>query len=93
MVWPFDRGMSRSGSAPRLHTGGADGGDGDQQLRQTLLASAATSFVNDLPDTAEMRYVRRRIQANPLWTVDRGTGFYAEQRQDRKRPSLLAAGR
>ena len=89
MVWPFDRGMSRSGSAPRLHT--AD--DGDQQLRQTLLASAATSFVNDLPDTAEMRYVRRRIQANPLWTVDRGTGFYAEQRQDRKRPSLLAAGR
>jgi hypothetical protein len=37
--------------------------------------------------------VRRRIQQNPMWTVDRGTGYYSMEREAKKKASLLSSGK
>lgn len=41
----------------------------------------------------EQRYVIRRIKDNPMWTLDRGTGFYQQERLNKKKASLLGSGR
>ena len=41
----------------------------------------------------EQRYVTRRIRDNPMWTLDRGTGFYQQERLSKKKASLLGSGR
>jgi len=41
----------------------------------------------------EHRYIQRRIRDNPMWTLDRGTGFYVQERISKKKASLLGSGK
>eukprot|EP00775_Hariotina_reticulata_P012503 gene12503-12638_t len=59
--------------------------DGQQQSQH--------SEVSECFHSEEQRYVQRRIRDNPMWTVDRGTGFYAEERVHKKKASLLGTGK
>jgi hypothetical protein len=51
------------------------------------------SEVSEAIHSEEQRYVQRRIRDNPMWTLDRGTGFYAEERVHKKKASLLGTGK
>lgn len=56
----------------------------------------SNSLVSDPSGTTahdEQLYVRRRIQQNPMWTVDRGTGYYSMEREAKKKASLLSSGK
>lgn len=41
----------------------------------------------------EQYYVQRRISQNPMWTLDRGTGWYVQERIAKKKASLLGTER
>lgn len=43
------------------------------------------------PEDDEHRYIQRRIRDNPMWTLDRGTGFYVQERLSKKKASLLGS--
>lgn len=45
------------------------------------------------PEHEEARYIQRRIRDNPMWTLDRGTGFYVQERISKKKASLLGSGK
>jgi hypothetical protein len=45
------------------------------------------------PEDEEHRYIQRRIRDNPMWTLDRGTGFYVQERLNKKKASLLGSGK
>lgn len=45
------------------------------------------------PEDEEHRYIQRRIRDNPMWTLDRGTGFYVQERISKKKASLLGSGK
>lgn len=51
-------------------------------------SEASTSLANE-----EHRYVLRRVRDNPMWTLDRGTGFYDMERRAKKKASLLGSGK
>jgi hypothetical protein len=51
-------------------------------------SEASTTLANE-----EQRYVLRRIRDNPMWTLDRGTGFYDLERRTKKKASLLGSGK
>eukprot|EP00879_Flechtneria_rotunda_P009517 GHRR01009961.1.p1 GENE.GHRR01009961.1~~GHRR01009961.1.p1 ORF type:complete len:908 (+),score=299.94 GHRR01009961.1:108-2726(+) len=50
--------------------------------------SAADSLQSE-----EQRYISRRIRDNPMWTLDRGTGYHQQERLNKKKASLLGTGR
>lgn len=70
----------------------------EQDLRDSLLDARVLSMSGP-SDTSgsiisqEQQYVLRRIRDNPMWTLDRGTGFYQQERLNKKKASLLGAGR
>lgn len=45
------------------------------------------------PEDEEHLYIQRRIRDNPMWTLDRGTGFYVQERLSKKKASLLGSGK
>lgn len=51
-------------------------------------SEASTTLANE-----EHRYVLRRVRDNPMWTLDRGTGFYDMERRTKKKASLLGSGK
>lgn len=51
------------------------------------------SELGEPPASEEARYVQRRIRDNPMWTLDHGTGFYASERVNKRKASLLGTGR
>uniref|UniRef100_A0A383WNJ7 Inward rectifier potassium channel C-terminal domain-containing protein n=1 Tax=Tetradesmus obliquus TaxID=3088 RepID=A0A383WNJ7_TETOB len=69
-------------------------------LRSSLLdpglqpaASCPASEGSTTLASEEHRYVLRRVRDNPMWTLDRGTGFYDMERRTKKKASLLGSGK
>lgn len=76
-------------SAHDLRTGLlADRAVQSQSNLMTPSMSRSGSFASE-----EQHYVMRRIRDNPMWTLDRGTGFYQQERLNKKKASLLGSGR
>jgi hypothetical protein len=65
----------------------------DSSSRPLLHSYSHISDPNGTPAHDEQLYVRRRIQQNPMWTVDRGTGYYSLEREAKKKASLLSSGK
>ncbi len=65
-------------------------------LKETLLSAARQAAARNRQDEApydeETKYVRKRFK-DPKWTLDRGAGYYQQERLKRKLPSLLTTGR
>eukprot|EP00882_Tetradesmus_deserticola_P015111 GHRQ01016088.1.p1 GENE.GHRQ01016088.1~~GHRQ01016088.1.p1 ORF type:complete len:387 (+),score=150.80 GHRQ01016088.1:751-1911(+) len=61
---------------------------GLQPAPSTPASEASTTLANE-----EQRYVQRRVRDNPMWTLDRGTGFYDQERRTKKKASLLGSGK
>jgi hypothetical protein len=66
--------------------------EGLEEARTSLLQRRDSTASGDAI-TEEERYVRKRIAQNPMWTVDRGTGWYSQEREAKKKASLLGSGR
>jgi hypothetical protein len=61
---------------------------GLQQAASCPASEASATLANE-----EQRYVLRRVRDNPMWTLDRGTGFYDLERRTKKKASLLGSGK
>eukprot|EP00882_Tetradesmus_deserticola_P020660 GHRQ01022322.1.p2 GENE.GHRQ01022322.1~~GHRQ01022322.1.p2 ORF type:complete len:161 (+),score=68.69 GHRQ01022322.1:755-1237(+) len=61
---------------------------GLQPAPSTPASEASTTLANE-----EQRYVQRRVRDNPMWTLDRGAGFYDQERRTKKKASLLGSGK
>lgn len=57
----------------------------------SLPSEAAMIYLH--PEAEERRYIQRRIATNPMWTLDRGTGWYVQERLNKKKASLLGSGK
>ena len=62
-----------------------------QGLREVLVDGARLEH-RALWDDDEGAALRRRFK-DPKWTIDRGAGYYMEEREKKKLPSLVQTGR
>lgn len=58
---------------------------------QSGLGSLPSEIAVFHPEDEEHRYIQRRIRDNPMWTLDRGTGYYVQERISKKKASLLGS--
>lgn len=58
-------------------------------VRSSLL-EARSIAASDLSE--DDKYVQRKIRDNPMWTLDRGSGWYQSERKAKKKASLLGSG-
>jgi hypothetical protein len=61
----------------------------------TMAAAAGAGGSSAPPPSAdelEMRYVRRRMRENPMWSLDRGSGRNDADRVAFRKASLLSLG-
>jgi hypothetical protein len=60
--------------------------------REPLLLQHAPSLLSEGDALEEAAAISRRLR-NPMWTLDRGSGFYHEERQKNGRAYLVETGR
>lgn len=59
---------------------------------RTVLLDGARQQQEAAGDEEEVRAVRRRFK-DKKWRLDRGAGYYQEEREKKKMPSLVQTGR
>lgn len=84
-----ERGRRNTATSSRAYGSATHNGGAVHTSRERPIL--ANSDADDM-DAEEQQVLQRKIR-QPLWTLDRGTGYYQQERVKHKKASLLETGR